>query len=71
VPEHTDKGVEIPDELVIALATAPDAHAAFDRLAPSHQREWANYVDDAMKPETRQRRAARCIEELQGASTTS
>ncbi|MEX2255260.1 MAG: YdeI/OmpD-associated family protein [Acidimicrobiia bacterium] len=65
MPEHTDKGIEIPDELVIAFAAAPEASAAFDELAPSHQREWANYVDDASQPETRQRRAAKCVEELE------
>jgi uncharacterized protein YdeI (YjbR/CyaY-like superfamily) len=67
MPEHTDKGVEIPDELVVALAAAPDARAAFAALPPSHQREWADFVDDAVRPETRQRRAARCIDELLGA----
>jgi uncharacterized protein YdeI (YjbR/CyaY-like superfamily) len=66
VPEHTDKGIEIPDELVIALAAAPDAEAAFDALAPSQQREWANFVDDGTRPETRERRAARCVDELRG-----
>ena len=67
MPEHTDKGVEIPDELVVALAAAPAAETAFAALAPSHQREWANFIDDAVRPETRQRRAARCIEDLLGA----
>ncbi|HEY8218284.1 MAG TPA: YdeI/OmpD-associated family protein [Acidimicrobiia bacterium] len=66
MPERTDKGVEIPDELAIALAAAPDAKAAFAALAPSHQREWAEQVDDAKQPDTRQRRAAKCVEELRG-----
>jgi uncharacterized protein YdeI (YjbR/CyaY-like superfamily) len=66
VPEHTDKGVEIPDELVAALGSAPAAQVAFDALAPSHQREWANFVDDALRPETRRRRADRCVSDLLG-----
>ena len=66
MPKHTDKGVEIPDELVIAFASAPDAEAAFDTLPPSHQREWADFVDDAVRPETRERRAARCVDNLRG-----
>lgn len=64
MPEHTDKGIEIPDELVIALAAAPDAKAVFEALAPSHQKEWADYVDDGSLPATRQRRAAKAVEEL-------
>jgi len=66
VPEHTDKGVEIPDELVVALGEEPAAQRAFDALPPSHQREWANFVDDAMRPEARIRRAARCVADLLG-----
>ena len=66
MPEHTDKGVEIPDELVIALADAPAAQERFDALAPSHQREWANFIDDATTPEARQRRALRCVDDLLG-----
>jgi uncharacterized protein YdeI (YjbR/CyaY-like superfamily) len=66
VPEHSDKGVEIPDELVIALANAPRAHERFEALAPSHQREWANFVDDATEPDARRRRASRCVDDLLG-----
>ena len=66
MPETTDKGVVIPDELVIALHAAPDAEAAFDALAASHQREWASFVDDALMPDARERRAARCVQELRG-----
>jgi len=51
---------------VIAFASAPDAEAAFDTLPPSHQREWADFVDDAVRPETRERRAARCVDNLRG-----
>lgn len=66
MPETTDRGVEIPDELAIALAARYEAQVAFDQLRPEQQRDWAEHVSDATLPETRQRRAAKCVEALTG-----
>jgi antitoxin component of MazEF toxin-antitoxin module len=57
-------GVEIPAELAKALAADLDAKAAFEALAPSHRREYADHVAEAKRSDTRQRRAARAIERL-------
>jgi hypothetical protein len=59
-------GVEVPPELTVALDTDPAAKAAFEALAPSHRREFADHVAEAKRPETRQRRAAQTIERLRG-----
>jgi uncharacterized protein YdeI (YjbR/CyaY-like superfamily) len=40
------------------------AKAAFDALAPSHRRDYAEHVAEAKRPETRERRAAQAIERL-------
>ena len=56
--------VEIPAELADALAADPAAKAAFDALAPSHRREYAEHVAEAKRPGTRERRAAHAIERL-------
>ena len=45
--------VVVPDELVEALAADPQAKAAFDALAPSHRREYAEFVADATGPQER------------------
>jgi uncharacterized protein YdeI (YjbR/CyaY-like superfamily) len=66
MPETTEKGVEIPDELAIALAGRPEAQVAFDALEVPQQQEWAEHVADAKQQETRQRRAAKAVEELTG-----
>ena len=58
--------VAIPAELVAALAADPAARAAFDALAPSHRREYADHVAEAKRPETRERRATQTIERLRG-----
>jgi hypothetical protein len=56
--------VEPPPELSASLAGAPDARAIFDRLAFSHQKAYADWVAEAKRPETRQRRAAESVTRL-------
>jgi Bacteriocin-protection, YdeI or OmpD-Associated/Domain of unknown function (DUF1905) len=56
--------VEVPDELKEALASDPEAAAAFERLAHTHRREYAQWVAEAKKPETRARRVQQTLERL-------
>jgi len=56
----------VPDELAAALDASPPAKAAFDALPPSHQREYVQWISEAKKPETRERRAAQAVERLLG-----
>ncbi len=58
--------VVLPPELVQALAGDAIATAAFEALAPSHRREYAEFVAEAKRAETRQRRAAQTVERLRG-----
>lgn len=53
--------VELPAELAAALTEQPDLKAAFDKLSFSHQREHADAINAAKKPETRQRRVAKAL----------
>ncbi len=55
-----------PPELAVVLAAAPEARSAWESFSFSHQREWAEYVDEAKRPETRERRAAQVVAELRG-----
>jgi uncharacterized protein YdeI (YjbR/CyaY-like superfamily) len=59
-----DVPTRVPAELAAALRTSPKARAAFDRLPPSHRRQWQLYVHDAKQVATRQRRAARAVAQL-------
>jgi hypothetical protein len=56
--------VEVPDDLAAALATSPEAAAAWDALTYSQQRQHAEAVLAAKKPETRERRVSTIIERL-------
>ncbi len=53
--------LEIPQELEQALQQNPAAAQIFKELAPSHRREYANYVREAKQLTTRIRRAEKSI----------
>ncbi len=56
--------VGVPPELATALARAPEARAAFDAFSPSHRREYAEWIAEAKKPETKARRVQQTLEML-------
>lgn len=63
--------VEIPEALARALSAAPDARAAFKRLAFTHRKEYARWVAEAKREETRDRRVARALQMLCEGQTLS
>ncbi|MFT4125409.1 MAG: YdeI/OmpD-associated family protein [Gordonia sp. (in: high G+C Gram-positive bacteria)] len=65
--DSAERTVDIPAELAAAFAAHPHARAAFDALSYSKQRERAQSVASAKRPETRERRVAAIIDELTGA----
>ena len=54
-----------PPDLVTALKAAPPAWDSWQSLSYSHQREYADAVESAKKPETRQRRIVRAVRQLE------
>ena len=64
VPDPTPRSVSPPAELAAALAAEPELAAAFRRLSFSHQREYARWVGEAKRSETRLRRAAQTLDQL-------
>jgi bacteriocin resistance YdeI/OmpD-like protein/uncharacterized protein DUF1905 len=56
--------VEIPPDLLTALKKDREAKSAFEKMAYSHQREYARHIMEAKKPETRARRIAQAVEML-------
>jgi bifunctional DNA-binding transcriptional regulator/antitoxin component of YhaV-PrlF toxin-antitoxin module len=56
--------VRVPEDVAAALAREPDARAAFEKLAYSHQLRWVTSVQDARTPETRQRRIDKMVSAL-------
>ncbi|KQW47691.1 hypothetical protein ASC77_14780 [Nocardioides sp. Root1257] len=64
--DDAPRTVEPPAELAAALESDPTLAAAWARLAPSHQKEWARSIEDAKKPETRAARVGKAITALRG-----
>jgi hypothetical protein len=56
--------VEVPPALAAALDGDPVARAAFAALAPSHRKEYARWIEEAKREETRSARVAEAIERL-------
>ncbi len=54
----------VPDDFANALQDALTASAEFDRLAPSHRREYLAWITEAKRPETRAKRIAIAVEWL-------
>lgn len=62
--DDAPREVELPPALQAALDGDPVARAAFDKLAFTHRKEYAGWIAEAKRDETRDRRAARAIEML-------
>lgn len=67
--DTTPREVEVPEALAGALAEDSEARAAFDALAYTHRKEYARWIDEAKRDETRQRRVAQALEMLREGKT--
>jgi Bacteriocin-protection, YdeI or OmpD-Associated/Domain of unknown function (DUF1905) len=57
--------VELPEDLKTALVKS-NVMGAFEKSAPSMQKEYVRWVQEAKAPETRERRIAKTVEKLKG-----
>ena len=66
-PKHAPKPPpEIHPEFAAALNEAPKAKAAFEGFAPSHRREYLEWIGEAKRDQTRRKRIGTAIEWLSG-----
>lgn len=63
--------VEVPAALAEALDADPEAKATFEGLAFTHRKEFARWIEEAKREETRERRAIKAIEMLHARQTRS
>lgn len=61
-PDALPRVVEVPEELARALDRDAAVRDRFETLSYTHRREFAEWVAEAKKQETRDRRAARAVE---------
>jgi hypothetical protein len=62
--DTAEREVEVPDDLARALKKDRAAKRVFDGLAYTHRKEYARWVGEAKKAETRERRVGKTIEML-------
>jgi hypothetical protein len=63
--------VEVPPALAEALDDDPQAKAAFEGMAFTHRKEYARWIDEAKKEETRARRVAQAVQMIRTGRTRS
>jgi hypothetical protein len=56
--------VDVPEALATALAKDANARAAYEKLSYTHRKEYARWIAEAKRDETRERRVAKAIEQL-------
>ena len=64
-PDTEPRVIEIPKDLMKELKKDRDAKAFYDKLSYTHQREYVNWINEAKREETRQRRIVKTIQMLQ------
>ena len=64
--DDTPREVDVPPELQAALDADDVARAAFEKLSFTHRREYAEWVAEAKRADTRERRIAKTLEMLRG-----
>jgi hypothetical protein len=63
-PDDEPRVVEIPPELASALSGDDRAKAAFDALSYTHRRECGQWIAEARREDTRERRVGKAVEML-------
>ncbi|HEY2029812.1 MAG TPA: YdeI/OmpD-associated family protein [Myxococcales bacterium] len=60
-PKGKKPAPKVPDDLAAALKKNAKARAGFEKLSPSHQREYIEWISGAKREETRQKRIATTV----------
>lgn len=69
--DEAPREVELPPELVEALGTDSEAKARFEALAFTHRKEFARWVSEAKRAETKERRVAETLRMVRSGQTRS
>ena len=64
VSDDAPRVVEVPADLAAALDGTAGARAAFDAASFTHRREWVEWVEEAKRPDTRERRVRGVVEQV-------
>jgi hypothetical protein len=62
--DSAPREVDVPVELAMALASDAPARKIFEGLSFTHRKEYAQWIAEAKRPETKQRRVAKALDML-------
>lgn len=65
------RAVEVPPALAEALEADPEAKATFEGLAFTHRKEFARWIEEAKREETRTRRVTQALDMIRTGRTRS
>lgn len=68
--DNEPRVVEVPNDFRKALDDNPAAAAIFDEMGFTHKKEYVNAILEAKKPETRERRILKAIENISSKGKT-
>jgi hypothetical protein len=68
--DDAPREVEVPPALQAALDGDAEARAAFEALSFTHRREYASWIAEAKREQTRSRRTAKAVEILRAGTST-
>jgi hypothetical protein len=68
--DRAPREVAVPEELAVALAGDVPARDAFNGLSYTHRREYARWIGEAKRADTRERRVARAMTMLRSGVKT-
>lgn len=60
--KHPKPDIPMPDDLRAALDAEPKAAASFDGFPPGARRDYLEWITEAKRPETREKRIAQAVE---------
>jgi Bacteriocin-protection, YdeI or OmpD-Associated/Domain of unknown function (DUF1905) len=63
-PDTAPRTVQVPPDLKEAIAADKFAQAAWDKYCYTHRKEFAQWITEAKKPETRARRLEKAVQML-------
>ncbi|MFC5700451.1 YdeI family protein [Cohnella faecalis] len=63
-PSASEGVLDTPEDLLAELIKHPEQAALFEKLAPSHKKEYVRWIVEAKKAETRASRIGKAIEKL-------
>jgi len=69
--DRMPREVQAPGALAAALAADLQAAASFEQMAFTHRKEYARWVAEVKRAETRQRRVAQALEMIRPGKTGS